>query len=145
MVGLFRVVLVGCVVILSVFDMMFVLGLDEFIVWLQDVVVDQGKVNDFCFDVKEFRVDCVQEFIEEGKIMIDSIKFVMLIIGDVFYDLLIYLLIVGFDVFDICKFYGQVGVFIYDSGFIFIVFCDFIIIYIDGGKGELLYCGYLID
>lgn len=40
---------------------------------------------------------------------------------------------------------GFYGYFIYDLGFMLIGFCEFLIIYIDGGKGVLLYCGYLIE
>lgn len=76
--------------------------------------------------------------------MVES-KFVKLLVEGKEIEFLIFSLIVGLDVMDICKFYGQVDVFIYDFGFILIVFCDLVIIFIDGDKGELWYCGYLIE
>lgn len=60
-------------------------------------------------------------------------------------ELLIYKGMMGLDVIDICKLYGQIGKFMYDLGFMLMVLCNLVIMYIDGDKGELLYCGYLID
>lgn len=69
---------------------------------------------------------------------------VMFLVGDKFIELLVYFGIVGFDVIDVWGLV-QEGVFIYDLGFVFIVVCELVIIYIDGVNGVFLYCGYLIE
>lgn len=71
-------------------------------------------------------------------------KKVMLNIGEVMIELGVKFLIIGIDVIDV-SILGFKGYFIFDSGFIFIVFCELKIIFIDGDKGILLYCGYFID
>src|SRR5271168_4989965 len=60
-------------------------------------------------------------------------------------DLPIYKVTLGPDVIDIRKLYGQTGKFTYDPGFTSTAACDSAITYIDGDKGELLYCGYPIE
>ena len=52
---------------------------------------------------------------------------------------------IGPDVVDISKLYAQSGRFTYDPGFTSTAACDSAITYIDGDKGELLYCGYPIE
>lgn len=71
-------------------------------------------------------------------------KSVQLILGENIFEFFIYFGIIGLDVVDVGKLIGQ-GVFMYDLGFVFIVVCEFKIIYIDGGKGVFLYRGYFID
>jgi citrate synthase len=57
----------------------------------------------------------------------------------------IYKGVVGPDVIDIRKLYGQTGKFTYDPGFMSTASCNSKITYIDGDKGELLYRGYQIQ
>jgi citrate synthase len=52
---------------------------------------------------------------------------------------------IGPRVVDISSFYKQTGMFTYDPGFTSTAACESKITYIDGDKGELLYCGYPID
>ncbi len=52
---------------------------------------------------------------------------------------------IGPDVIDIRKLYGSSGKFTYDPGFMSTAACNSSITYIDGDKGELLYCGYPIE
>ena len=52
---------------------------------------------------------------------------------------------VGPKVVDISTLYKQSGMFTYDPGFTSTAACESKITYIDGDKGELLYCGYPID
>ena len=52
---------------------------------------------------------------------------------------------IGPRVVDISAFYKQTGMFTYDPGFTSTAACESKITYIDGDKGELLYCGYPID
>jgi citrate synthase len=52
---------------------------------------------------------------------------------------------IGPDVIDISALYKQTGHFTYDPGFTSTAACDSSITYIDGDKGELLYCGYPIE
>jgi len=51
----------------------------------------------------------------------------------------------GPDVVDITKFYAQSGMFTYDPGFTSTASCSSRITFIDGGKGELRYCGIDIE
>ena len=60
-------------------------------------------------------------------------------------ELPIYKGVVGPDVIDIRKLYGQTGKFTYDPGFMSTASCNSKITYIDGDKGELLYRGYQIQ
>ena len=60
-------------------------------------------------------------------------------------ELPIYKGVVGPDVIDIRKLYGQTGKFTYDPGFMSTAACNSKITYIDGDKGELLYRGYPIE
>jgi citrate synthase len=60
-------------------------------------------------------------------------------------ELPIYKGVVGPDVIDIRKLYGQTGKFTYDPGFMSTAACNSKITYIDGDKGELLYRGYQIQ
>uniref|UniRef100_UPI004047B795 citrate synthase n=1 Tax=Polynucleobacter sp. TaxID=2029855 RepID=UPI004047B795 len=60
-------------------------------------------------------------------------------------ELPIYKGVVGPDVIDIRKLYGQTGKFTYDPGFMSTASCNSKITYIDGDKGELLYRGYHIQ
>ena len=53
--------------------------------------------------------------------------------------------IIGPDVIDIRKLYGQSGMFTYDPGFLSTASCESAITFIDGDKGELLYRGYPIE
>jgi citrate synthase len=52
---------------------------------------------------------------------------------------------IGPDVIDISTLYKHTGHFTYDPGFTSTASCDSDITYIDGDKGELLYCGYPIE
>ena len=52
---------------------------------------------------------------------------------------------IGPNVVDISKLYATTGHFTYDPGFTSTAACDSAITYIDGDKGELLYCGYPIE
>ncbi len=52
---------------------------------------------------------------------------------------------IGPDVIDISTLYKNSGMFTYDPGFTSTAACDSSITYIDGDKGELLYCGYPIE
>ncbi len=61
------------------------------------------------------------------------------------YDLPMHSPVLGPDVVDIGKLYGQADVFTYDPGFTSTASCESTITYIDGDKGELLYRGYPID
>ena len=60
-------------------------------------------------------------------------------------ELPIYQGTIGPDVIDIRKLYAQTGQFTYDPGFMSTAACQSAITYIDGDKGELLYCGYPIE
>ncbi len=52
---------------------------------------------------------------------------------------------VGPPVIDVLELYKKTGYFTYDPGFTSTAACESRITYIDGDKGELLYCGYPID
>jgi citrate synthase len=52
---------------------------------------------------------------------------------------------IGPDVVDISQLYGKTGRFTFDPGFTSTAACESAITYIDGDKGELLYCGYPIE
>ncbi len=52
---------------------------------------------------------------------------------------------VGPAVIDVLELYKRTGYFTYDPGFTSTAACESRITYIDGDKGELLYCGYPID
>lgn len=66
-------------------------------------------------------------------------------VGDMLVVLLVIKFMFGNDCVDIFKLIKEIGFFIYDFGYIVIVSCKFVIIYIDGDKGVLLYCGYFIE
>jgi citrate synthase len=61
------------------------------------------------------------------------------------YDLPVRSPVLGPDVVDIGKLYGQADIFTYDPGFTSTASCESTITYIDGDKGELLYRGYPIE
>jgi citrate synthase len=61
------------------------------------------------------------------------------------YDLPVRSPVLGPDVVDIGKLYGQADIFTYDPGFTSTASCESTITFIDGDKGELLYRGYPID
>ena len=65
--------------------------------------------------------------------------------GNADVELPIYQGTIGPDVIDIRKLYAQTGQFTYDPGFMSTAACQSAITYIDGDKGELLYCGYPIE
>jgi citrate synthase len=60
-------------------------------------------------------------------------------------ELPVYSGVLGPDVVDIRKLYGEAGVFTYDPGFTSTASCESQITFIDGDKGVLLYRGYPID
>ena len=68
-----------------------------------------------------------------------------LIIGNESFDFPIRHGTVGPDVVDVSELYKQTGRFTYDPGFTSTAACLSAITYIDGDKGQLLYCGYPID
>lgn len=70
---------------------------------------------------------------------------VLLKLNDKEFNFFVYDGVIGLLVIDVCKFYGDFGLFIFDLGFILMVSCEFVIIYIDGDEGVFFYCGYLID
>ncbi|SEB75983.1 citrate synthase [Rhodobacter sp. 24-YEA-8] len=61
------------------------------------------------------------------------------------FDLPVMKPVLGPDVLDIRKLYGQADVFTYDPGFTSTASCESAITYIDGDLGELLYRGYPIE
>lgn len=75
--------------------------------------------------------------------MVDK-KVQLIIEGLVFVELFVLFGIMGFDVVDVWGFIVM-GYFIFDFGFMLIVFCELKIIYIDGDKGVFFYCGYFIE
>lgn len=60
-------------------------------------------------------------------------------------ELPVYEGVIGPNVIDIRKLYGQTGMFTYDPGFLSTASCQSTITYIDGDKGELLYRGHPIE
>ena len=61
------------------------------------------------------------------------------------YDLPVMSPVLGPDVLDIRKLYGQADVFTFDPGFTSTAACESAITFIDGDKGELLHRGYPIE
>ena len=68
-----------------------------------------------------------------------------LTIGNESYDFPVRTGTIGPDVVDISQLYSKTGRFTFDPGFTSTAACDSAITYIDGDKGELLYCGYPIE
>jgi len=68
-----------------------------------------------------------------------------LTIGNEMYDFPVRKGSIGPDVVDISQLYAKTGRFTFDPGFTSTAACDSQITYIDGDKGELLYCGYPIE
>ena len=66
-------------------------------------------------------------------------------IGSDAYDFPVLKGTIGPDVVDISTLYNTTGRFTYDPGFTSTAACESAITYIDGDKGELLYCGYPIE
>jgi citrate synthase len=66
-------------------------------------------------------------------------------IGTQSYDLPVKPGTIGPEVVDISELYKQTGRFTFDPGFTSTAACESAITYIDGDKGELLYCGYPIE
>ena len=77
--------------------------------------------------------------------MADMPKTAKLTIGADSYDFPVRKGSIGPDVVDISELYKKTGRFTYDPGFTSTAACDSAITYIDGDKGELLYCGYPIE
>ena len=77
--------------------------------------------------------------------MADPTKTAKLSIGNQHYDFPVRTGTIGPDVVDISELYKKTGRFTYDPGFTSTAACDSQITYIDGDKGELLYCGYPIE
>jgi citrate synthase len=66
-------------------------------------------------------------------------------IGSDVYDFPVRKGTIGPDVVDISELYKKTGRFTYDPGFTSTAACESAITFVDGDKGELLYCGYPIE
>jgi citrate synthase len=78
--------------------------------------------------------------------MMDAVtKTAKLSLNNQIYDLPVMSPVLGPDVLDIRKLYGQADVFTFDPGFTSTAACESAITYIDGDKGELLHRGYPIQ
>ena len=77
--------------------------------------------------------------------MADTPTTAKLTIGADSYDFPVRKGTIGPDVVDISDLYKKTGRFTFDPGFTSTAACDSAITYIDGDKGELLYCGYPIE
>ena len=77
--------------------------------------------------------------------MADPTKTAQLAIGNQQYEFPVRSGSIGPEVVDISDLYKKTGRFTYDPGFTSTAACDSQITFVDGDKGELLYCGYPIE